>query len=254
MRDLVACASNAGGILHLTNAHFNVDIQQINMIRGTQHKGVVDSFYILVGTEFVKWCLDVFHFILFCLLLAVPWRWIECLIVVLQHPKKWYTKMNKECLGMMEHAHSLFTRLHDFLFEPTLNDLVKEAGVLTTMMSVEGMPQYRAASSNIIKAWCDQMQNGFFQFEQEIFKEEASSLTGEIANLPLMEMKVATYDMVVKKTSHAADKLKLNVPVTGTMMNEVFQIQLIQFWLKMIDIRATMHQNHQQMVEETRII
>ncbi|ETO06386.1 hypothetical protein RFI_31009, partial [Reticulomyxa filosa] len=292
MRDLVACASNAGGILHLTNAHFNVDIQQINMIRGTQHKGVVDSFYILVGTEFVKWCLDVFHFILFCLLLAVPWRWIECLIVMLQHPKKWYERINEECIGVMEHAHLLFTRLHDFLFEPTVNDLVKEVGILATITTdVEGIPRYEVANASVINTWCNGMKHGFYEFEQELFHKNVDRLARETGNIPLLQMNVNTYDTAVKQSTQELQKVKFDVPGTLDATHNFFQTHLIQFWLKCVQVNANMlllenritwehyavlqeqihikeahfrdkmnhvqaimHQSHQQMVEENRII
>ncbi|ETO25312.1 hypothetical protein RFI_11826 [Reticulomyxa filosa] len=90
IQNLLDAVRNENGTVQLTTEHFNPDENALNQVRGTEYPGVVDCFYILVGMEFIKWCIDVVHVFLFFTLLVLPWRWVQCCIVLSQHPKQWY--------------------------------------------------------------------------------------------------------------------------------------------------------------------
>ncbi|ETO08196.1 hypothetical protein RFI_29194, partial [Reticulomyxa filosa] len=238
IRDMVDCAASADGIAHLTNQHFNAGTNRINEVRGTEYSGIVDCFYILVGMEFVKWCIDIFHVCLFFALIAIPWRWIQCVIILLEHPTKWYVRIDNQCIGMMEHAHALFVRLHDFLFEPTLNDLIKDT---TLNMNLEGVISQRSNhQSHVINEWCERMRKGFYEFEQELFDDDSNRPVDKLDTTLHIEMNLDTYDYVVKHTAQALSKIKPNPPATAALISDFFQMQMILFWLKCLQTNINM--------------
>ena len=91
--DLIAAAQDENGCLELErNKHFGLSLQDIEGIRGTEFLGIIDMFWIIVGIEFAKWLMDVVHFVLFCVLICVPWRWAQCMYLLCKHKSRWYFK------------------------------------------------------------------------------------------------------------------------------------------------------------------
>eukprot|EP00483_Globobulimina_turgida_P003317 UN03322 len=77
--------------------------------------------------QFGKWCVDILHLLLFIsLIVMAPWRFVQCVQLVFEHQNKWYLRQNAKAIGRIAHGNNIYHKLMDLLFDPMLNDLVKE--------------------------------------------------------------------------------------------------------------------------------
>lgn len=257
--DFTAAAEMDDGILPLENGtHFNFESSRLESIRGKEFPGIVDAFWVIVGMQFAQWVIDVIHLLLFLCTIIAPWRFILACQMLLSSKNKWIEAENAKCIGMVEHAHAIYHRFETQLFQPMLNDMIKDDYIFhaenrADFGHINYQYYYQKWMNQINKYWDKTQQrlsdDGSNSWYNKAFEkrgnlegeggEEDDGNDGQSNDILLsridnrIKYKLYMYDKIIKECNKRLSKLD-PIPATKILIEDFFQSQTIRLYLKIL--------------------
>merc|ERR1740123_3002561 len=115
------------------------DEEQVLECYGAQHRGAVESFAAIVFGQAAQLLLDFLHLLLFILVVLVPWRFLETIVVLLEPADRWACRLTDQALELMEGADLALEELRSEIL-PECNAAAKDTALAMSWTSSGRVP------------------------------------------------------------------------------------------------------------------
>eukprot|EP01083_Nonionella_stella_P015528 43451_1 len=222
MSHFIDCARSEDGVYRLPKTCFyRLDPNEIDQIRGTEFIGLIDSFYVIVGVQFLKWLNDVVHFVLFLCLVLVPWRFIKCVKKLCTTQYEYNARENEKAIGRLEYLIMIWDKLWLDLFEPMLNDIVKAESHSHDQYGYLSHRQPQICYRRIYSTWAKQIEKDWIDYQNNYIAKDK------------LCMKLTTYDQIARNIDSKLSALS-PVPLSKELIGDFLDLQNILLYLKIM--------------------